>query len=123
GTARFLSSPISPISFRTRNFPIESRIHRLEPISVTFDYEATVPLAHLSQRERSDRARLRTIRVRGTDLGNCNPLTRNGRKAPIRTSPHRKSGLPDLRTILRNPGRPGMRGEVQLPARSQRITR
>ena len=34
------------------------------------------------------------------------------RDAPIPTSPQRKSGLPDLRTILRNPGKPGLRGEV-----------
>ena len=42
----------------------------------------------------------------------CNPLTRNGREAPIPTSPRRKSGLPDLRITLRNPGKPGLRGEV-----------
>src|SRR6266436_1271592 len=30
---------------------------------------------------------------------------------PPLTPPHRKSGLPDLRTILRNPGKPGFRGE------------
>jgi predicted AAA+ superfamily ATPase len=31
------------------------------------------------------------------------------RQAPALSAPHRKSGLPDLRTILRNPGRPGLR--------------
>ena len=29
---------------------------------------------------------------------------------------HRKSGLPDLRTILRNPGEPGLRGEGSAPS-------
>src|SRR5262249_36504287 len=29
--------------------------------------------------------------------------------------PHRKSGLPDLRTILRNPGRPGLRWGLEGP--------
>src|SRR5258708_11255185 len=29
---------------------------------------------------------------------------------PLPTLPHRKSGLPDLRTLTRNPGKPGLRG-------------
>jgi hypothetical protein len=36
---------------------------------------------------------------------------------PPLTPPHRKSGLPDLRTIIRNPGKPGLRGEGNRPRR------
>src|SRR5215475_11068423 len=35
---------------------------------------------------------------------------------PPLTPPQRKSGLPDLRTILRNPGKPGFRGEGNRPS-------
>ena len=87
---------------------------------MTFDHAAMVQHAiPLPGGERSDRAC--AIRVRGISFTKwaCSPLTRNGRDAPIPTSPHHKSGLPDLRTILRNPGKPGLRGEVALPARPQ----
>jgi hypothetical protein len=36
---------------------------------------------------------------------------------PPLTPPHRKSGLPDLRTVMRNPGRPGFRGEGNTPSK------
>jgi hypothetical protein len=33
------------------------------------------------------------------------------RTTPPPTPPYRKSGLPDLRTIRRDPGEPGLRGQ------------
>ena len=36
-------------------------------------------------------------------------------RPPPPTPPHRKSGLPDLRTMMRNPGEPGFRGEGSTP--------
>ncbi len=92
----------------------------LEPVSMRFDYDVMVPPAvPLPGGERSDRAC--AIRVRGTH-SICNPLTRNGRKAPIPTSP-RNPGLPGLRSVVRKSGKPDLRrGEVDLLARSQRNT-
>ena len=37
-------------------------------------------------------------------------------RPPPPTPPHRKSGLPDLRTHARNPGKPGFRGEGSTPS-------
>jgi len=85
-----------------------------------FGHDATVQRAiPLPGGERSDRAC--AIRVRGFDFnGNAgSPLTRNGRKAPIPTSPH-NPGLPGLRSLARKSGVPDLRwGEVELLARSQ----
>src|SRR5712691_1196276 len=39
---------------------------------------------------------------------------------PPPTPPHRKSGLPDLRSIMRNPGKPGFRGEGSRPCSRRR---
>jgi hypothetical protein len=86
---------------------------------MTFEYDVTVRVAiPLPDGERSDRAC--AIRVRGIGSGSGNPLTRNGREAPIPTSP-RNPGLPGLRNIVRKSGKPDLqREEVELPARSQR---
>jgi hypothetical protein len=94
-----------------------------------FGHDATVQRAiPLPGGERSDRTyvagcsdRACAIRVRGFDFnGNAgSPLTRNGRKAPIPTSPH-NPGLPGLRSLARKSGVPDLRwGEVELLARSQ----
>jgi ribosomal protein L11 methyltransferase len=72
-----------------------------------------------------DRARVRANRIgieieaalafgtghHGTTRGCLLALDRivKARRAPSPTLPHRKSGLPDLRNILRNPGKPGVR--------------
>ena len=61
--------------------------------------------------ERSDRAC--AIRVRGISFTSSSPLTRNGREAPIPTSP-RNPSLPGLRSIVRKSGKPDLRwGEVE----------
>ncbi len=66
---------------------------------MAFDHHAMVqPAVPLPAGERSDRAC--AIRVRGISFTSSSPLTRNGREAPIPTSP--------------------LRGEVDLLARSQR---
>src|SRR6516165_9270673 len=39
----------------------------------------------------------------------------SAQQPPATTLPHRKSGLPDLRNILRNPRRRGLRGGGSLP--------
>jgi hypothetical protein len=67
-----------------------------------FDHDVMVPPAvPLLEGERSDRAC--AIRVRGTH-SICNPLTRNGRNAPIPTSPLRGvvsfTGLPEYSRIF-----------------------
>src|SRR5437660_4624810 len=83
---------------RCRNRPPN---RSLGPVSMTFDDHAMVqPAVPLPRGERSDRAC--AIRVRGISFTSSNPLTRNGREAPIPTSP--------------------LRGEVELLARSQRNT-
>jgi len=57
---------------------------------MTFDYHAMVqPAVPLPGGERSDRAC--AIRVRGISFTNSSPLTRNGREAPIPTSPLRRA--------------------------------
>ena len=86
-----------------------------------FDFDAALQREHLSRRERSDRAC--AIRVRGISFTSSSPLTRNGREAPIPTSP-RNPGLPGLRSVVRKSGKPDLRwGEVDLLARSQRNRR
>jgi hypothetical protein len=40
-------------------------------------------------------------------------------RPPPPAPPHRKSGLPDLRTHARNPGKPGFRGEGSTPSARQ----
>jgi hypothetical protein len=88
---------------------------------MTFDHYAMVqPAVPLPCGERSDRAC--AIRVRGISFTSSSPLTRNGREAPIPTSP-RNPGLPGLRSVLRKSGKPDLqRGEVDLLTRSQRNT-
>jgi hypothetical protein len=88
---------------------------------MTFDHHAMVqPAVPLPGGERSDRAC--AIRVRGISFTSSSPLTRNGREAPIPTSP-RNPGLPGLRSVVRKSGKPDLRrGEVDLLARPQRNT-